>query len=137
MGSVNCVDEHLVLDCEAQRSCVWTNHTGLVGDAPGNSSDAACKFNPEVEPNMGIGGTMGVNQTAQGVLAGAFMGGYCVFSPIFAYLASTDISPFSIVGVGARLTPERFPVGMTLKNRKTPTTTLQRFLSKRCILCDI
>ena len=49
---------------------------------------------------MGIGGSMGVNQTAQGVLAGAFMGGYCVFSPVFAYLASTDMAPFSLVGTG-------------------------------------
>ncbi|KAJ1471855.1 major facilitator superfamily domain-containing protein [Baffinella frigidus] len=103
---VNCVDEHIFSDCAAQRSCLWTNVTlGTVGSAAGNGSDGDCTFDPEVAPNMGIGGSMGVNQTAQGVLAGAFMGGYCVFSPIFAYLASTDISPFSIVGTGLSVWP--------------------------------
>jgi MFS family permease len=38
-------------------------------------------------------------ETAQGVIAGSFMGGYCVFSPIFAYL-STVFKPFTLMGLG-------------------------------------
>ena len=91
---VNCPDNPTAIDCESQRSCMWHNWTGS------NFTDGNCSFNPEVTPQMGIGGSMGVNQTAQGVLAGAFMGGYCVFSPVFAYLASTDMAPFSLVGTG-------------------------------------
>ena len=70
---VNCPDNPTAIDCESQRSCMWHNWTGS------NFTDGNCSFNPEVTPQMGIGGSMGVNQTAQGVLAGAFMGGYCVF----------------------------------------------------------
>ena len=74
--------------CMEHRSCEWI-------DGP----NATCTFNQTVEPQYGIGGTFDIGETEQGILAGAFMGGYCLFSPIFAHLASVH-PPFKLMSIG-------------------------------------
>jgi hypothetical protein len=88
---VNCQTRTDAQGCRAMASCEWR-----AGNATGN---ATCAFNASVLPRLGIGGSLKIKETAQGVIAGSFMGGYCVFSPIFAYL-STLYKPFNLMGLG-------------------------------------
>jgi hypothetical protein len=88
---VNCQTRTDAQGCRAMVSCEWR-----AGNATGNST---CAFNASVPPRLGIGGSLKIKETAQGVIAGSFMGGYCVFSPIFAYL-STLYKPFNLMGLG-------------------------------------
>jgi hypothetical protein len=82
---VDCRTKPDELSCRKENSCDWQTN--------------ACAFNTSVVPRLGIGGSFGIKETAQGVVAGSFMGGYCVFSPIFAYL-STVYKPFTLMGLG-------------------------------------
>ncbi|EKX36797.1 hypothetical protein GUITHDRAFT_40681, partial [Guillardia theta CCMP2712] len=72
---------------------------GIVNGRGGGGSNGTCNFNASVVPRRGIAGSFHINETAQGVLAGSFMGGYCIFSPIFAHL-STIHAPFRLMGLG-------------------------------------
>jgi len=89
---VNCNTRPDEDTCAATVSCEWRANA----TSPAASS---CAFNSSVVPRFGIGGSLGLKETAQGVIAGSFMGGYCVFSPIFAYL-STVYKPFTLMGLG-------------------------------------
>ena len=95
-GIVNAMLPQYCVDCRAQPDAESCNAVAL---CDWQASAAACGFNSSVVPRRGIGGTLQVNKTDQGVIAGSFMGGYCVFSPIFAYL-STVHKPFTLMGLG-------------------------------------
>ena len=95
-GIVNAMLPQYCVDCRAQLDAESCNADAL---CEWQTSAAACGFNSSVVPRRGIGGSLQVNKTDQGVIAGSFMGGYCVFSPIFAYL-STVHKPFTLMGLG-------------------------------------
>lgn len=91
---VNCLTKMDKNSCATTASCEWR-----VNATASATVNATCAFNTSVVPRLGIGGSLNIKETAQGVIAGSFMGGYCVFSPIFAYL-STVYKPFTLMGLG-------------------------------------
>ena len=127
---VKCPDQNSSIECSSHRSCMWDRAQGtvLVDSKDVNFLtesqfyEGICGFNQSVRPQLGIAGSFHLNETeqvsickpprcnptakyliaaAQGILAGAFMGGYCVFSPIFAYLSSFR-SPFKLMALGTK-----------------------------------
>ena len=89
---VDCIARTDEDSCVAVNSCEWHHNATSAGGA-------SCTFNASVVPRFGIGGSLNIKEAAQGVIAGSFMGGYCIFSPIFAYL-STVYKPFMLMGLG-------------------------------------
>jgi len=98
-GLVNGMLPHYCVDCLSRtdaESCGETTSCNWLANTTGN---ATCGFNASVTPRLGIGGSFRIKETSQGIIAGSFMVGYCISSPIFAYLC-TVYNPFTLMGLG-------------------------------------
>ena len=62
---INCPDRADQLACELQPSCAWDPTARGVINFSNASSAGACTFNSSVRPQLGIGGSFGINETEQ------------------------------------------------------------------------